>query len=121
MVAAGAVFKVNHLFKINLQRDREKVTARKNEGDTKIGLFLSHYPVIKVGWLAAGVLLISSTVRLVNGQICRTCRCRIYTVTQSLGIKKPALPTNKKERIQAEWVSNLPQRNKITNSRNWSI
>jgi hypothetical protein len=25
--------------KINLQRDREKVTARQNEGHTKIGLF----------------------------------------------------------------------------------
>jgi hypothetical protein len=43
-----------------------------------------NYPRIKVDWLAAGVFLISGSLRMVNDQICRHEICKFL---QSIGSK----------------------------------
>jgi hypothetical protein len=45
---------------------------------------LYHYPMLKVEWVAGDVLIILSSVGLVNDQICR---CRIFAFVQPMGIK----------------------------------
>ncbi len=74
-----------------------------------------HYPMIKVEWLAAEILLILSSVGLVTVQICRR---RFCAVVQPMGIKgqlhwpirrRDLWQNTRCQHTQAECVSHLPQ------------